>query len=135
MVNRVVFDTNVLISAYLWKGSARKALEMIRTGDFTLLVSKDTVNELIHVLAYDKFGLTPQEIQPIVRDLMNISEFVEVKSEVQAIKADPTDDIFLALAIDGNADAIVSGDHHLLYLKEFEAIPIMTIRRFLSVSS
>lgn len=132
MVNRVVFDTNVLISGYLWKGSARSALEKIRTGDFTLLVSQDTVNELIRVLAYDKFDLTPQEIQPIVRDLINISEFVEVKTEVQAIKADPTDDIFLALAIDGNADAIVSGDHHLLDLMEYEEIPIMTIRRFLN---
>lgn len=66
---------------------------------------------------------------------MNISEFVEVKTEVQAIKADPTDDIFLALAIDGNADAIVSGDHHLLDLKKFEEIPMLTIRRFLSLAS
>ena len=134
MAKRVLFDTNVLISGYLWKGSARRALQRTRTGDFTLLVSKDTVNELIRVLAYGKFGLTPEEIQPIVRDLMDISEYVEVKTEVQAIEVDPTDDIVLALAIDGSADVIVSGDHHLLDLKEFNDIPIMTIRKFLNIT-
>lgn len=134
MAKRVLFDTNVLISGYLWKGSARRALQRTRTGDFTLLVSKDTVNELIRVLAYGKFGLTPEEIQPIVRDLMDISEYVEVKTEVQAIEVDPTDDIVLALAIDGSAEVIVSGDHHLLDLKEFNDIPIMTIRKFLNIT-
>jgi len=87
---------------------------------------------LIRALAYDKFGLKPEEIEPIVRDLTEISEFVEVRTQIQIIEDDPTDNIFLALAIDGGADVIVSGDHHLLDLEEFEGIPITSIRKFLA---
>ena len=127
-----MFDTNVLISGYLWKGMARRALEKVRSREWALLISNDAIDELIRVLAYDKFGLKPEEIGPIVRDLTEISEFVEVRTQIQIIEDDPTDNIFLALAIDGGADVIVSGDHHLLDLEEFEGIPITSIRKFLA---
>lgn len=127
-----MFDTNVLISGYLWKGPPRRAIEKVRSGEWTLIVSKDTIDELIRVLAYNKFGLKPEEIEPIVRDLVEISEFVEVRSQLRIIQEDPTDNIFLNLAIDGPADVIVSGDHHLLDLSEFRGIPITTVRKFLS---
>ena len=132
MARKVVFDTNVLISGYLWKGLARRALEKVRSREWALLISNDAIDELIRVLAYDKFGLKPEEIEPIVRDLTEISEFVEVRTQIQIIEDDPTDNIFLALAIDGGADVIVSGDHHLLDLEEFEGIPITSIRKFLA---
>ena len=132
MARKVVFDTNVLISGYLWKGLARRALEKVRSREWALLISNDAIDELIRVLAYDKFGLKPEEIEPIVRDLTEISEFVEVRTQIQIIEDDPTDNIFLALAIDGGADVIVSGDHHLLDLEDFEGIPITSIRKFLA---
>jgi putative PIN family toxin of toxin-antitoxin system len=108
------------------------AIDRVRSGEWTLLVSKDAVHELIRVLAYDKFGLKPEEIEPIVTDLIEISESVEVKSKIGIIKGDPTDNIFLSLAKDGHADVIVSGDHHLLDLRTFRGIPIMSVRQFLS---
>jgi putative PIN family toxin of toxin-antitoxin system len=80
-----------------------------------------------------KFGLKPEEIEPIIRDLMAISKYVEVRSKIDLVKADPTDNIFLNLAIDGQADVIVSGDHHLLDLKEFNNIPIISVRKFLGL--
>jgi len=132
VAKRAVFDTNVLVSGYLWKGSARRALEKVRSGEWTLLVSKDAIDELIRVLAYNKFGLKPEEIEPIIRDLIKISKLVEVRTQIQIIKDDPTDNIFLALAMDGQADVIVSGDHHLLDLDEFKGIPIIPIRKFLA---
>jgi putative PIN family toxin of toxin-antitoxin system len=128
-----VFDTNVLISGYLWKGIPRRALDSVRTDQWTLLSSQATVEEFIRVLAYEKFALTPREIEPLIADLRRISEFVEVRSRKQIIKADPTDNIFLNLAIDGEADVIVSGDRHLLELKEFEGIPISSVRVFMKL--
>ena len=128
---RVVFDTNILISGYLWKGSARKAIEKVRQKQWVHLISDETVNELIRVLAYSKFGLTPAEMEPIVRDLLNISEHVNVKSKLNIISADPTDNIFLNLALDGQATVIVSGDHHLLDVKRFQDISIISVRNFL----
>ena len=128
---RAVFDTNILISGYLWKGVARQALEKVRGNDWIHLVSRDTLDELIRVLAYSKFNLTAAEIDPIVQDLLGLSEFVNVKSRVEIVSADPTENIFLGLALDGKANVIVSGDHHLLDLKIFNEIPILSIRKFL----
>ena len=133
MARRAVFDTNILISGYLWKGPPRQAIEKVRDKEWTLLVSKDTVAELIRVLAYRKFGLSPQEIQPIIEDLSRISEIVEVTTKVTAIRADLTDNMFLALAVDGRAEVIVSGDHHLLDLRQFADVPIIRVRRFLQL--
>ena len=133
MARRVISDTNILISGYLWKGPPHQAIEKVRDKEWTLLVSKDTIAELIRVLAYDKFGLTAIEIQPIIKDLIGISEIVQVTTIVTAIESDPTDNIFLALAFDGQADMIVSGDHHLLDLKYFGESPIVTVRQFLQV--
>jgi putative PIN family toxin of toxin-antitoxin system len=128
---RVVFDTNILISGYLWKGSSRKAIEKVRQKQWVHLISDETVNELIRVLAYSKFGLTPAEMEPIIHDLLDISEHVNVKSKLNIISADPTDNIFLNLALDGQATVIVSGDHHLLDVKRFRDIPIISVRNFL----
>jgi putative PIN family toxin of toxin-antitoxin system len=133
VARRAVFDTNILISGYLWKGPPRQAIEKVRDKEWTLLVSKDTIAELIRVLAYRKFGLSPEEIQPIIEDLSRISEIVEVTTKVTAIRADLTDNMFLALAVDGRAEVIVSGDHHLLDLRQFTGIPIIRVRRFLHV--
>ena len=131
MARRVVFDTNILISSYLWKGAPRRALDKVRTGPWVLLSSKDTVDEFIRVLAYEKFGLEPVEIEPLIADLRRISEFVQVRSKVQVIEEDSTDNIFLSLAVDGKANIIVSGDRHLLDLRAVRGIPILNVRSFL----
>ena len=127
---RAVFDTNIL-TGYLWKGSARRAIEKVRQKQWVHLISDETVNEFIRVLAYSKFGLTPAEMEPIIRDLVNISEHVNVKSKFNIISAGPTDNIFLNLALDGQATVIVSGDHHLLDIKRFHNISIISLRNFL----
>jgi predicted nucleic acid-binding protein len=69
VARRIVFNTNVLISGYLWKGPPRQAIEKVHDKEWTLLVAKDTLAELIRVLAYDKFSLSPEEIQPIIEDV------------------------------------------------------------------
>jgi hypothetical protein len=70
VARRAVFDTDILISGYLWKGPPRQAIEKVRDKECNLLVSKETIAELIRVLAYRKFGLSPEEIQPIIEDLL-----------------------------------------------------------------
>lgn len=69
-----MFDTNVLVSGYLWTGPARRALDKTPSGESTLLVSKESIEELIRILAYDKFGLKPDEIEPIIRHISERSD-------------------------------------------------------------
>jgi len=87
--------------------------------------------ELIRVLSYPKFGLTPAEICPIVNNLRRCGRLVEVESELNIVKEDPTDNIFLECALDGKADYIISGDHHLLNISTYERIHIVKAKDFL----
>jgi hypothetical protein len=68
------------------------------------------------------------EISRSSEDLLRISEIVEVASKVTAIRADLADNLFLALAVDGRAEVIVSGNHHLLDIRQSEGIPITRVR-------
>lgn len=61
-LRRVVFDTNVLISAYLWPSIPRTALDIARSGRSILVSAQPAIEEFVRVLGYRKFGLSPEEI-------------------------------------------------------------------------
>ena len=130
-MKRLVLDTNVLISALFWKGAPRKLYAYIRAGKYIMLFTNDMSKELIRVLSHKKFGLTAQEIFPILVDIRRHTHWVHVKTKIDVIKEDPTDNIFLECAAEGDADCIISGDRHLLSLKNFQGIPILKVREFL----
>jgi putative PIN family toxin of toxin-antitoxin system len=130
-VSRVVPDTNVTISATFWRGHPRLIFDLARQGRLTLLSSAPVEAELVRVLSYPKFGLTAAEILPILRDIRGFAQFVQATSTIAIIRDDPTDNRFLECALDGNADYIVSGDHHLLAVGSFRGIEILRPRDFL----
>ena len=82
-------------------------------------------------MAYSEFGLIPSEIFPIVNHLRRHVYFVEEKSSIEIIKNDPTDNMFIECAFDGNANYIISGDHHLLNLEGYKLIKIISAKDFL----
>jgi len=131
-LKRIVFDTNVTISAIFWKGYPRTIYNLVKEKKVILLSSVEIEAEFIRVLAYSKFGLAPAEIFPIVNNLRRHIQFVEVKSKVDIIKEDTTDNIFLECALDGKADYIISGDHHLLDIGNYEGIRIIKAKDFLN---
>jgi len=88
------------------------------------------LDELIRVLSL-KFQLETEVIYKIAQDIQNIGHNIPVVSQDAPITADPTDNIFINLAQDGRASCIVSGDSHLLKLKEYKGIAIVTIAYFL----
>lgn len=129
---RVVLDTNVLVSSAL-PGSRLAALVAAwRTRRCRLLVSQEIFEEYLRVLTYPKFRLSSNDItQLLEQDVLPYADFVRVTTRVQAIAADPADDKFLACAVDGRADFLVSGDRHLLELQRFRGIPIVSPRQLL----
>lgn len=130
MKQTLVFDTNILISGYLWTGKPRQAIRVVKSGGFRLLYCRESIDELIRVLSI-KFRLDSGEIFRIVSDIHTIGKKTTIVTKDQPISEDITDNLFINLAIDGDARLIVSGDSHLLKLKEYKQIGIITVFEFL----
>ncbi len=130
-MKRVVLDTNIVISSALG-GALVLILERWNDGKFTVIVTSDILSEYFEVLNRPKFKLKQETIDKIARYLYQFSEFVVPEERIKFVEADPKDDKFLEAAIAGKVDFIVSGDSHLLDLKEFQSIPIISGREFIN---
>jgi putative PIN family toxin of toxin-antitoxin system len=129
---RVVLDTNVLVSALLFAGPIGRFVSLWRERRIVLLLSKDVFIEYLRVLAYPKFKLSGEEIKALVEEyVLPFAEMVTVAEAPGVIREDPADDKFLALAAAGRARYIVSGDKHLLALREYRRVKIVSPREFL----
>ena len=113
---RLVFDTNTVLSALLFgHGQLSWLRDHWRSNDVVVLVSRPTVDELIRVLAYPKFDLDKVEIEALLADYLPFTEPVAVSSQPQSPQCRDSDDqIFVDLAIQGQADVLVTGDRALL---------------------
>ncbi|HMV97959.1 MAG TPA: putative toxin-antitoxin system toxin component, PIN family [Anaerolineales bacterium] len=129
-MKRAVLDTNILISSALG-GALVLVLEKWDAGVFSVVVTTDILSEYFEVLNRPKFGLKQETIDKITTYIYQFSEFVIPEEKIRFIEEDPKDDKFLEAAIAGNVDFIVSGDKHLLDLKEFRSVPILSGREFL----
>lgn len=129
---RFVLDTNVLVSIALPRGRLEALAQAWQQGRCRILLSEAIFDEYLKVLTYPKFRLTSEDIRRILeRELLPYAEFVKVTSDIRAIEADPSDNKFLACAVDGDADWVVTGDRHLLGLKTFKGTQIGSPREFL----
>lgn len=129
---RVVLDTNVLISALLFRGLPSRLIPLWQKGKVTLLISSQILKKYLRVLAYPRFELAVQEIKAIIEiELLPFMEAVKVKSKICVIAKDPSDDKFLELAVDGKADFLISHDRHLLGLGVFRGTKILSVAEFL----
>jgi len=129
---RVVVDTNVIVSALLFRSEVSQIHKLWKEGIFIILLSKPIIDEYLRVLAYPRFGLLPEDIKYLLyREVVPYSEVVDVTSSLSVVNDDPDDDKFIALAVDAKADFIVSGDRHLLDIGEYEGIPVVSVSDFL----
>jgi uncharacterized protein len=129
-MTKVVLDTNIIISSALG-GALVFVLEKWDEGKFTVIVTTDIVSEYFEVLNRPKFGLKQETIDRIIHYIYQFSEFVVPEEQIHFIEADPKDDKFLEAANAGKVDLIVSGDKHLLAIKQFRSIPIISGSEFL----
>lgn len=130
-MKRVVFDTNIYISALHFKsGNPRKILEMADETVFKLLISKQIISEIRGVLS-TKFGYEISQLDTLENLLLSIAELVEPIKRLFVVKNDPDDNKIVECADSGNADFIVSGDSDLLQLKKFKTIKIVSAAEFI----
>jgi len=127
---RVVLDTNVVIAGLLWRGKPYELLGHAIDGKMLCFASAPLIEELERVLGYDKLAKRSASlnttIAELVADYLELVELVMVADISPAVSADPDDDALLATALAADAEVIVSGDAHLLNLKHYQGVPIVT---------
>lgn len=129
---KIVFDTNVIISALLIKSSSsRFAYEKVISKG-KILVSLSTLEELIEVLCRKKFSkyISLSDRNIFISEFSLLTEIIEVNQKLNVCR-DPKDNKFLELAISGNADCVVTKDKDLLVLDPFRKISILSPDDFL----
>lgn len=134
---KITVDTNVLVSATFWEGASNEIIEKVEQNEILLILSKEIIGEFVKVLDYDeikeKIINKNLEMKRTVEKIIALSIIIESQGKLDVVKDDPNDNIILECAKAGNVDFIISNDSHLLKLKEFEGIPILTPSEFLRV--
>jgi len=125
---RIVLDSNVLVSALLGQGGPRRLL-LYLSREHVIVSSVQMLAELEDVLLRDKFQLTDGQIADYLSLIISGSTVLNVADYPKVIKADPDDDVVLASALEGDADYIVTGDKHLLLLREYHKTKIITVKQ------
>lgn len=132
---RVVLDTNVIISATLIRGGNEdRIMRLWRQGAFELVLSPPILEEMARVLSYERRRrlrwMMEEEVTTFLQALVGESVLVPGKVSVK-VSRDPEDDKFLAAALEGQADYVVTGDKDLLDLRAHENVRILAPARFL----
>ncbi|WP_338827682.1 putative toxin-antitoxin system toxin component, PIN family [Neomoorella thermoacetica] len=135
---KVVLDTNVVISGLLVPvGPPGRIIDLWADGKIDVVVSPAVITEYMEVFLRPKFAKagTMEERQQLLEGFINLTNTILVLPdiEIDIINADPSDNRFLECARTGETDCIISGDSHLLALKEYEEIPIITPGQFLEM--
>lgn len=134
---RLVLDVNTLVSGLLWRGAPRDLLNHARHSRYKLISSTALIASLDDVMRRQKFvsrlyaaGLSAHDL---VIDITRLAEFVSPSELTAAICRDPDDDVVLATAIGGHADAVISGDRDLTVLRQVNGIPILAVHDALAL--
>ena len=122
---KITADTNTLISAAIAKGNEFELLKLVRDGKIKLILSPYILQEFKEVISRAKFGFSEEQINNAVKQMINICEIIMPLSKIGIIRDDPQDNMILECAETGYADYIVSGDEHLLSIKEYKGIKIL----------
>jgi putative PIN family toxin of toxin-antitoxin system len=129
---KVVLDTNILVSALLFKGELVRLVDLWKGGRIIPLFSKETFDEFWTVLTYPKFKLSKAEITRIIEtDVLPFFEVIEATDVVNGICKDPDDDKFIACAVSGGAGVLVTGDQHLCDVQVYKTVKIINAADFL----
>lgn len=129
---KAVFDTNIFLSALFWKGPPNELLEKAVEKRFVLCSSPQILEEVRKKLG-ERFKYPFEETDAFMQFLFNLSEIVYPQLALQAVKEDPSDNKIIECAVQCGANYIVSGDRHLLEMKRFESIEIVSPRKFLEI--
>ncbi len=135
----VTLDTNVLVSGSLWSGIPLIILKLIDEEKIGFVISVDIIKEYNKVMNRKdilekmlKFNL---QINDVVQRIIENASKVNPVRKIVVVKDDPDDNKIIECAVEGNADFIITQDNHLLKLKQYKSIKIITPEEFLISTS
>jgi uncharacterized protein len=129
---KIVIDTNILISALGWNGKPRELFMQIIDSEFELIICTKQLAEIKRVLDYPKFGFKRDQKELFLKILLQAATIAETKTTIDIIKEDPSDNMLIECALENNAKHIISGDKHLKKLKTYQGIMILSVNDFLN---
>jgi len=132
---------NILVSSILTsEGNPAKILKLVLEGKLNLIISPDILKETRQVFNYPKLAklmeknnITRQEVYGFLEKMSRVALIIPGKLDIDVIQKDPADNKIIACALEGDADFIISGDHHLTDLKIFQGIKIIGPAAFLKI--
>ena len=131
---RVVIDTNVFVSGLLKSDNPpSNVVDLFIEDKINLIISEEVFSEYIKVLLRPELKVKKDNIIRLISIFILKAEIIKVKTKLDIIERDPSDNKFLECALDGKVDYIISGDNHLLKLKNFRGIKIVNAGRFLEL--
>ena len=127
---KVVFDTNIFVSALVFPGGrGEAALQRVAGEKDELILSKPIIDELLGILGR-KFSRDAEELSHVAVFLSELGLSVKPRRRLHVVKDEP-DNRILECAVAGNADVIVTGDRALLALREYRGVRIISLREYL----
>lgn len=138
---KIVLDTNVMVSAILSpRNASAQIMRLVLDDALNLAVSRDILDEAYRVVRYPKLvrlmkkhDIAPEEVEYIIERLSAIAVVTPGELTLDVIQDDPFDNKILACAVESEADFIISGDHHLTDLKEYQGITIVNPATFIAI--
>ena len=130
---KVILDTNTIISGLGWEGSSQQIMNRFLNDEFKIVISPEILKEVENVLFRDKFSfIDKSKKEEFILILSELTEIVNPKLRLRICR-DENDNKFLELAVESNANYIVSGDLDLLSIKEYNRIKILSSKDFLNI--
>jgi uncharacterized protein len=127
---KIVIDANLFISAFFWQGNPKKVIDRIINKLDDLFISVDILNEITDVINRPKFKADKKETENYISEIKKIANIVDISEQIN-LSRDKKDNKYIDCAIAAGADFIVSGDIHLLELKEYGKIKIVKAKDYL----
>jgi putative PIN family toxin of toxin-antitoxin system len=130
---KVVLDTNIFIGVLLASQNCRAIRDAFLDGLFDVVISEELMAELLETIRKPRLAklFKARDVRELLELLQADAEWVITRTRL-SVARDPDDNVVLECAVDGQADAIVTGDDDLLCLKTFRRISILTPRQFLN---
>jgi putative PIN family toxin of toxin-antitoxin system len=131
----VVFDTNALVSALIRPGRPRELWNKVLEGKIQLVISQELLLEFDEVMSRPQFGryVKRSTLARFRKILFQKARLTRIRTRVDFIKEDTDDNVVLEAALNGRAYYVVSGDGHLLDLKSFKGINIVSVNEMLAL--